>query len=84
MVEKFMTAEDALGASGDESFCLAVLWGRLTLRDEGAQDVQTASAWVVVPRDTALSWRTSGHRQTHSIPRASLIPSGVGPAASTA
>lgn len=55
MVEKSMTAEDALGASGDESFCLAVLWGRLTLRDEGAQDVQTVSPWVVVRKDTDLS-----------------------------
>jgi hypothetical protein len=34
---------------------IAVPCGRLTLKDEGAQDVQIASAWGVVPKDTNLS-----------------------------
>ena len=51
-------------------FVSPFLCGRLTLKDEGAQDVQTASAWVVVPKDIDLSWRTSSHQQTQPIPRA--------------
>ena len=53
-----------------ESGCPDSLCSRLTLKDEGAQDRQVASAWVVVPKDTDLSWRTAGRQQTRSIPRA--------------
>ena len=69
-----MDAEGDLSAGGDESFRVAVPCDHLPLKDEGAQDVQTASAWVVVPKDTDLSWRTSGHPRKQPIPRAQQVP----------
>ena len=49
---KWLEISERIRAAGWQ---IAVLCDRLTLKDKGAQDVQIASAWGVVPKDTNLS-----------------------------